>query len=194
MSGRPMRVLVTGAASGIGLGIARHFAERGHAVWLSDCDAGAVGQAAAAELGQQRDAVGLDLLDLPRATGDQLVGPAVGRLLDHEADLPLLQLAAQQGRIDHLELGLHHLHQQAFQAPPHGALLLLAVQVPVHHLVVETLAATAHQVAVDRGAEADAGGLDALLGHGGSGLARETGRHVSPLSKPGHLPPTGSLA
>jgi len=37
-----MRVLVTGAASGIGLGIARHLAEHGHDVCLSDRDATAV--------------------------------------------------------------------------------------------------------------------------------------------------------
>ena len=47
MSGRPMRVLVTGAASGIGLGLAGHFAARGHAVWLTDRDADAVMRAAA---------------------------------------------------------------------------------------------------------------------------------------------------
>jgi 3-hydroxybutyrate dehydrogenase len=47
MSGRRLGVLVTGAASGIGLGIATHLAERGHAVCLSDLDAGAAERAAA---------------------------------------------------------------------------------------------------------------------------------------------------
>jgi 3-hydroxybutyrate dehydrogenase len=47
MTARSMRVLVTGAASGIGLGIASHFAERGHAVWLGDIDAAAAARAAA---------------------------------------------------------------------------------------------------------------------------------------------------
>jgi 3-hydroxybutyrate dehydrogenase len=47
MSGRRLEVLVTGAASGIGLGIATHLAERGHAVCLSDLDAGAAERAAA---------------------------------------------------------------------------------------------------------------------------------------------------
>jgi 3-hydroxybutyrate dehydrogenase len=47
MSGRRLEVLVTGAASGIGLGVAMHLARRGHAVCLSDLDAGAAGSAAA---------------------------------------------------------------------------------------------------------------------------------------------------
>jgi 3-hydroxybutyrate dehydrogenase len=47
MSGRRLDALVTGAASGIGLGIATYLAERGHAVCLSDLDAEAVGRAAA---------------------------------------------------------------------------------------------------------------------------------------------------
>ena len=63
MSGRTLRVLVTGAGSGIGLGIARHFAERGHAVWLSDRDADSVLRAAAAlrEQGRAATGVGLDV-------------------------------------------------------------------------------------------------------------------------------------
>ena len=40
--------LVTGAASGIGLGIAQHLAERGHAVCLTDLDAEAAAREAAA--------------------------------------------------------------------------------------------------------------------------------------------------
>lgn len=47
MSGRTLRVLVTGAGSGIGLGIAEHFSARGHVVWLTDRDGGAVDGAAA---------------------------------------------------------------------------------------------------------------------------------------------------
>ena len=61
MNGRRLRVLVTGAASGIGLGIARHFAERGHAVWLSDRDAAAVAAAAAALREPGGNATGLAL-------------------------------------------------------------------------------------------------------------------------------------
>ncbi len=68
MSGRPMRVLVTGAASGIGLGIAGHFAERGDAVWLSDRDADAVGRAAAALREHGWNATGLEL-DVTSAKG-----------------------------------------------------------------------------------------------------------------------------
>ena len=47
MSERRLDALVTGAASGIGLGIATYLAERGHAVCLSDLDTEAVGRAAA---------------------------------------------------------------------------------------------------------------------------------------------------
>jgi len=47
MIGRRLDALVTGAASGIGLGVATHLAERGHAVCLSDLDAESVGGAAA---------------------------------------------------------------------------------------------------------------------------------------------------
>lgn len=43
---RPLRVLVTGAASGIGLGLAGHLAEAGHTVWVTDVDGSAAGQAA----------------------------------------------------------------------------------------------------------------------------------------------------
>jgi 3-hydroxybutyrate dehydrogenase len=52
MSGRRLEVLVTGAASGIGLGVATYLARRGHAVCLSDLDAGAAGSAAADLLAQ----------------------------------------------------------------------------------------------------------------------------------------------
>jgi NAD(P)-dependent dehydrogenase (short-subunit alcohol dehydrogenase family) len=49
MSERSWRTLVTGAASGIGHGIAAHLAERGHAVWVSDLD-GAAAESAAGDL------------------------------------------------------------------------------------------------------------------------------------------------
>lgn len=48
MRERTLSALVTGAASGIGLGIATHLAERGHAVCLTDLDADAVADAASA--------------------------------------------------------------------------------------------------------------------------------------------------
>jgi len=68
MTGRAMRVLVTGAGSGIGLGIATHLAERGHAVWLSDRDADAVARAAATLQGRGGNATGLEL-DVTSADG-----------------------------------------------------------------------------------------------------------------------------
>jgi 3-hydroxybutyrate dehydrogenase len=72
-----MRVLVTGAASGIGLGIARHFAERGHAVWLSDRDDVAAGQAAAAARALGWNATGL-ALDVTSAEGIDAAVAALG--------------------------------------------------------------------------------------------------------------------
>jgi len=77
MSVRPMRVLVTGAASGIGLGIARHLAERGHAVWLSDLNVDAVGQATAALRERDWDATGLEL-DVTSAEGIDAAVAALG--------------------------------------------------------------------------------------------------------------------
>lgn len=47
MSARRLESLVTGAASGIGLGVATHLAQRGHAVYLSDLDLEAVDRAVA---------------------------------------------------------------------------------------------------------------------------------------------------
>lgn len=49
---RSLRTLVTGAASGIGLGIAQYLAEHGHSVCLTDLDADAVEAAAAALRGR----------------------------------------------------------------------------------------------------------------------------------------------
>jgi NAD(P)-dependent dehydrogenase (short-subunit alcohol dehydrogenase family) len=40
MSGRPMDILLTGAASGLGRGLALHFASRGHRLVLADINAG----------------------------------------------------------------------------------------------------------------------------------------------------------
>jgi len=83
MSGRKLRVLVTGAASGIGLGIARHLAERGHAVWLSDRDTDAVGQAAAALREQGWSATGLAL----DVTDAEAIDSAVAALGSQGVDL-----------------------------------------------------------------------------------------------------------
>ena len=67
MRGRRLRVLVTGGGSGIGLGIATHFAERGHAVCLTDVEAGAVERAAGELRGRGCAATGLQL-DVTSAT------------------------------------------------------------------------------------------------------------------------------
>jgi 3-hydroxybutyrate dehydrogenase len=63
MSGRRMRVLVTGAGSGIGLGIAEHLASRGHAVCLTDLDAATAAQGAAELRGRgfAADSLALDV-------------------------------------------------------------------------------------------------------------------------------------
>jgi 3-hydroxybutyrate dehydrogenase len=62
-----MRVLVTGAGSGIGLGIATHLAERGHAVCLTDLGAASVEAAAAMLRDRGLDATALRL-DVTSAT------------------------------------------------------------------------------------------------------------------------------
>jgi 3-hydroxybutyrate dehydrogenase len=61
VTGRRLRALVTGAASGIGLGVATHLAERGHLVCLTDLDADAVAGAAAALRARGLEATGLRL-------------------------------------------------------------------------------------------------------------------------------------
>ena len=90
MSGRRLRVLVTGAASGIGLGIARHLAGRGHDLWLSDRDAVAVGQAAATLRAEGGTATGLGLDVTSAAAIDAAVaalGPQGVDLLVNNAGL-----------------------------------------------------------------------------------------------------------
>ena len=60
---RPLRTLVTGAASGIGLGLAGHLAGRGHPVWLGDIDGAGAARAAALlrARGLEADALTLDV-------------------------------------------------------------------------------------------------------------------------------------
>ena len=79
----PLRALVTGAGGGIGLGLARHLAERGHEVWLSDLDRAEVEQAAAelARQGHVVHALGLDV------TSDAAIRSAVESLGDRGIDL-----------------------------------------------------------------------------------------------------------
>ncbi|MNH42976.1 hypothetical protein D3C79_1047800 [compost metagenome] len=62
-----------------------------------------------AKLRQQHHPVGFQVVDHPRTARDQLVGPAIFRLMGHEADLALLQLHSEQRRIENFHLGGHHL-------------------------------------------------------------------------------------
>jgi 3-hydroxybutyrate dehydrogenase len=83
MSDRRLRALVTGAGSGIGLGIARYLAERGHAVLLGDRDTasaerGAAGLRAAGHSATAR------LLDVTSATD---IDAAVAALVPEGVDL-----------------------------------------------------------------------------------------------------------
>lgn len=80
---RRLRALVTGAASGIGLGLGRYLAARGHAVWLSDRVRTDVEQAAR-ELSREGHAVqGLEL----DVTSDASLHRAVQSLGDRGVDL-----------------------------------------------------------------------------------------------------------
>ena len=83
MSPRYMRVLVTGAGSGIGLGIAGQLAAGGHAVWLADRDAGAVELAAAQIRDRGLTAAGM-ALDVTSATD---IDAAVASLEPEGVDL-----------------------------------------------------------------------------------------------------------
>jgi len=87
---RRMSVLVTGAASGIGLGIARHLAERGHVVCLTDLD-GAAAETAAAQLrdaGFQATAQVLDVTSQDEIeTAVAALGPSGPDLLVNNAGL-----------------------------------------------------------------------------------------------------------
>ena len=83
MTGRRLQVLVTGAASGIGLGIAEHFATRGHAVCLTDRD-GAAATAAAAQMSERGLAASALALDVTCAAD---IDAAVAHLDPHGPDL-----------------------------------------------------------------------------------------------------------
>ncbi len=78
-----LRVLVTGAGSGIGLGVADYFAELGHAVCLSDLDGDAAERAAAAlrSRGLVATARALDV------TAQASIDEAVAALEPHGPDL-----------------------------------------------------------------------------------------------------------
>src|SRR5512139_3347625 len=78
-----MAVLVTGAASGIGLALSKAAAKRGATVWMTDVDAAGVGRAAKA-VGENARSAMLDVRDADavRAMVERVVG--------------------EHGRIDHL--------------------------------------------------------------------------------------------
>ncbi len=116
-------------------------------------------------LRQQHHAIGLQVIDHPGPTGDQLVGPAILGLVWHKANLALLQLPAQGLGVENLHFTGHDLHQQLLKPEPDRAFFFFVIAVPLDHFMVEALASTAHEIAVDRGAQADAGGLDGLVGH-----------------------------
>lgn len=61
VNGRVLRTLVTGAASGIGLGLAQYLCTRGHEVWFTDRDLALVAGAAGALHGDGRRAHALEL-------------------------------------------------------------------------------------------------------------------------------------
>ena len=77
MSERRLDVLVTGAASGIGLGIATHLAERGHAVCLSDLDVDSA-RSAASELRARGLAARALRLDVTSAADIEAAVAALG--------------------------------------------------------------------------------------------------------------------
>jgi 3-hydroxybutyrate dehydrogenase len=72
-----MSALVTGAASGIGLGIARHLAERGHAVCVTDVD-GPAAMTAAAQLRDSGYEATAQALDVTSQAGIDAVVAALG--------------------------------------------------------------------------------------------------------------------
>ena len=72
MQTRPLRILITGAASGIGAGIAETLAEAGHEVLITDLNAQAANQVAAIITERGGRAVGLSLDVTSQASVDQL--------------------------------------------------------------------------------------------------------------------------
>jgi 3-hydroxybutyrate dehydrogenase len=103
MTARALRTLVTGAGSGIGLGLSQHLAAAGHEVWLTDSNAESARTAAKALQAQGLRAQGLELdvtsqpgIDtVMRAVGDQGIDLLVNNAgLQHVA--PLESFAPEQ--------------------------------------------------------------------------------------------------
>jgi 3-hydroxybutyrate dehydrogenase len=80
---RKLTVLITGAASGIGFGVARHLASEGHRVVVSDINSAAI-STAVAELDNEKSPVRGITLDV---TSVSSIGAAMDELSDDPIDV-----------------------------------------------------------------------------------------------------------
>ena len=90
-------VVVVGGTRGIGLEVARHYADRGREVVLSGRDAERA-EAVAAKLGGRARGIGLDLAE-PDQLADRLAG------VDHVGQLVLVAIERDENRIHAFDLG-----------------------------------------------------------------------------------------
>ncbi len=142
-----------------------------------------VRQAPVAGFRQQCHAVGFDLAGSAGNRGRSTGRPSNRGLLGDETDPPLLQLQAQARASKTSSLAAITWASNCSRRPSTAPLFLGVVEVPVDHLMVEMLAATAYQVAVYRGAKPYAGVL--ILCEDMAGTTK-TKRHLSPLSNQVH--------